>query len=357
MGRPVDEYYAEKMKKLLEDKKPTDDTPRIVAPSGRKNPDRQYYESVRESARKTRESVSEKAKEAEKEEKKKTADTATPRRPSPGQSEHDIKREEQKKEEAIENAKRARNRRKRREVALTVLLISVMVIAGVIVVYLLFFKVKDVTVEGDVSFYSPEEIIKAADIGEEHLFSFRESITERSVMLSCPLIDSVDVVRKIPSTVVLKITEQTPRFYCDFYGESYTLTSTLRVAEKAGDTEGKARLRLPPVKSVLVGETPEFKGLRNDRYIYEVTEALMESALADRITRLDLTEKFNIRTVVDKQYLIVFGESDEIKDKVEHAVQILADEMFRDNKNKYRIDCSEMDENSAVMDNNLELDN
>ena len=53
----------------------------------------------------------------------------------------------------------------------------------------------------------------------------KTSVAEKNVILSCPLIESVDVVRHIPSSVTLKVVEVSPVYYCDLYGEKYGLTN------------------------------------------------------------------------------------------------------------------------------------
>ena len=365
MGRSVNDYYADKMKKLLADKKLSDETPRIVAPNGKrtakaagtdervKNPDRQYYDSFRESAQKTKKKIEEQSERVREETKKEEFQQRT----VPDQNDNDLRREEEKKEEALETARKAKQRRKIRDGIISGLLISIVVITAAVIIYRLFFIVKNVTVEGELSYYSPEEIVNAANVRDLHLFSFRESTTGKTVKQSCPLIESVDVVRRIPNSIVLKVTEQKPRFWCDFYGETYSLTETLRVAERASDTSGMAKLRLPPVKKALLGSEPEFKNMTNDKYIFEVTEAIMGSEISSRVTMLDLTEKFNIKAAVDNRFLLIFGSTDSILVKTKLAVAGLADEMFKEGNNKYKIDLTDLSATSVVVDNSLELEN
>lgn len=364
MGRSVNDYYADKMKKLLADKKLSDETPRIVAPNGKrafngsearenaKNHDRQYYDSFRESAQKTKEKIEEQSGKVKEEARREE----TQQRPIPEQNDNDLRREEEKKEEALETARKARRRRKIRDGIISALLISVVVIAATVIIYRLFFIVKNVTVEGELNYYSSEQIENAANVRDLHLFSFRESTTGRTVKELCPLIDSVDVVRRIPNTVVLRVTEQKPRFWCDFYGETYTLTETLRVSEKTSDTSDKAKLRLPPVSKAFQGSEPEFRNMTNDKYIFEVAEAIMSSEISSRITMLDLTEKFNIKAAVDNRFLLVFGSTDSILVKTKLAVAVLSDEMFKEGTDKYKIDLTDLSATSVVMDNSMELE-
>lgn len=407
MGKSVNDYYAEKMKKLLEmqggEKKAsiappqrvpspkekldrygaekgrrgeaphntaerlprisaTNRPPRIPAAARRtENGDgRQYYEKFRtERIPAQKPYTKPKAQTAETVGKEQKNSAKRPRPKNPEQTAEDALREQQRKEEAGLRARRGKQLRRLRDMLITAVLVIAVVAVLCVVIYRLLFVISDINVIGAEN-YTPEEISAAAEIEVgDHLYSFRNSYVEQLITLRCPGISDVRVDKVAPSSVNLYITEEKPVFYADFYGEYRELSQSLRVLyatdkETAGE-EGLILLKLPSVSSAHSGTLAEYSGVRNDSYIYEVTEALEASPLWESVRGVDLRNKYSISFNCDNKYLITLGDTENIETKLKIAVQVLKDPMFTEDV-KAKVDVSDLSAASVVTDSKLDLD-
>lgn len=275
------------------------------------------------------------------------------------QTEADKRRERAAKQEALEKAKRARRLRKIRDAVISFVLILAVFAVMCIVVYRLLFVISDISVDGSEN-YSADEIIAASGVAEgDHLYSFRASSTEQSIILRCPLVSSVRVKRSAPRKVTFQITEEKSTYYADFYGEYRAMSSDLRVLYSVTRDEAREQglvlLKLPAVSKAVSGTAAQYSSVRSDRYIYDTVKALSESELWGRIGAVDLTGKYDIKMVCDGKYLLSFGDSGSADSKLRIAAAVLKDDMFSGD-DKAKIDLTNLAQTGVVVDNRLELD-
>lgn len=275
------------------------------------------------------------------------------------QTEADKRRERAAKQEALEKAKRARRLRKIRDAVISFVLILAVFAVMCIVVYRLLFVISDISVDGSEN-YSADEIIAASGVAEgDHLYSFRASSTEQSIILRCPLVSSVRVKRSAPRKVTFQITEEKSTYYADFYGEYRAMSSDLRVlysvTRDEAREEGLVLLKLPAVSKAVSGTAAQYSSVRSDRYIYDTVKALSESELWGRIGAVDLTGKYDIKMVCDGKYLLSLGDSGSADSKLRIAAAVLKDDMFLGD-DKAKIDLTNLAQTGVVVDNRLELD-
>ncbi len=411
MGKSVNEYYAEKMKKLLEmqksEKAPGISAPQNVSPKeklqrARENASvprerkgsatqrlapswtaavrggdgvprqdgREYYDKFRnDSGESPKKKYSRPA--AETAEQRGRADAAprrssdaprkggtTPKKTAPEKTLDEILMEEERREEARYRAAKGRRLRKLRDALISVALIAAVAVVLCVVVYRLVFVISDINIEG-LGRYTREDILAAGGIGEgDHLYSFRNSVAERLITLRCPAVESVRVDKVAPSTVNLYITEEPAVFYADFYGEYRELSSSLRMLYATDKERAVAEklilLKLPAVVTAYSGKKADFSGVRSDIYIYDVTSAVRESGLWGDVRGIDLTNKYDVKINCLDRYLITLGESTGLKTKLKIAAEVLKDPMFTEDV-KARIDVSDMSATGVITDANLDI--
>lgn len=400
MGKTVGDYYAEKMQKLLEaQKQNAKNTPTSLsapavkgqqtsAPKNRVNPGRSYYENFRRNSAGTASRVQNAGGRTQSQGRTPTRQnqrvnngggyappTATvhgvgengakangggaPKRKIPEQTLADRQREERAHAEAMERARRARRMRKMRDALISFVLILAVFAAMCFAVYRLLFVVSDIRGEGS-SAYSSEDIVRASGVMEgDHLYSFRSSVVSSLITHRLPQIKDVDVERRVPSTIVLNVTEEPCRYYADFYGEYRAISSSLRIMFSLSSEEAERRelvlLKLPAVQKAVAGERAEFATLKNDSYVYDIVEAVASSDLGERIGIIDLRSKYDIKLVCDNKYLMTLGDAENADTKLRIAVSVLNDEMFN-SESKARIDLSDLSKTSVVIDDQLVFD-
>lgn len=278
------------------------------------------------------------------------------KRISPEQTARDKYEENLRRMEAMRLAKRARVLRKVRDTAISCALILGVFVVMCVVVYRLLFVIKNISATGNVSNTSEELVLASGVESGDHLFSFSSREVGELMILRCPEISYVDVERTPPGTIVFNVTEEKPRFYADFYGEFRLLSESLRVLDSVTEEDARGqgciKIKLPDVKRATAGLTPEFSSVRSDKYIFEVGTALMASPLGERATSLDVSDKFDITLGVDGKYLIKLGECESLDTKLKIAAAVLGDEMFA-GETKATVDVTDLSETSVVVDEGL----
>ena len=405
MGKSVNEYYSEKMKRLLEMQKSTE-TARLASPvkaqdRSRPSPEkpqrqegnRGYYDEFRKRVGQEKSSSAPHShtqihqrprpklptertavddiragrplhKRPEAPQNKQTGkdprtEQKQKKRVAPQQTVQDRLEENRKRLEAMETARRARIMRKVRDGVISFCLIFAVLVVMCVVVYRLLFVISDIKTEGGEK-YSSEELIAASGVHTgDHLYSFSSKEMGELLMLRCPEISYVDVDRTPPGTILVNVEEEKPAFYADFYGEYRLLSPSLRLLRSVTEDEAKAlgciKLKLPDVLQATAGMKISFADVRNDSYIYDTCAYLLESELSGRTGSVNLSDKFNITLTVDSKYKIKLGDSESVEMKLRIASAVLEDEMFKKDI-KATVDVTDLSETGVVVDDGLKLD-
>ncbi len=402
MAKSVNDYYSEKMKKLLEMQK-AQNAAQLSSPaqqgrtadvSNDQSTGRGYYDSFRmrtappaktqsapnqgkarsknrnplerdviDDVRKgkspsNRNGTQQSAKPGAESETIKRTEKTRPRI-NPEQTVEDRFEEYLKQVEAVRAAKRARTLRKVRDSIVSFLLITAVFTVMCVVVYRLLFVINDISAVGGVD-YTSEELVEASGVEKgDHLFSFSSREIGELMTLRCPELSEVDVERTPPGKIVFNVTEEPPRFYCDFYGEYRMLSPTLRVLASVTESDAKSKkcikIILPDISRATAGLAPEFCDVKDDSYIFSAAAAVLNSSLGDRAGTLDVSDKYNMTLTVDGKYILKLGDSESIETKLRIAAAVLENEMF-DKDIKATIDVTDLSESSVVEDPGLKVD-
>lgn len=224
-------------------------------------------------------------------------------------------------------------------------------------IYKLVFVVKAINITGSEK-YTNEEILQGAGISEGiNLYSFRGSVTADRITLHCPYISAVNIDREIPSTVNITATEDKAAYYTIIYGEYKLLSEGLRVLETVeADAlpEGITKLKLPSVSYAVAGRVIEFTSERRTSDITELLKIVRESPFKDRLTVIDVRDRYDISMICDGKNKLVLGENEDADYKLRVAEKVLEDPMFA-SENKFRIDLTIRGKTGVVMDNLLDV--
>ena len=188
-------------------------------------------------------------------------------------------------------------------------------------VFLLFCKIKTVNVEGN-SFTGEEEILASAKITVgAHMYSIKTRDIAERILKENPYIASVTVKRHLLSTIKISVKEDTPVFYFSFGEKFYVISENLRVLEEADSSYGLSARKLSPIildeiEEVKIGEKIKFARKNGYKTYSEIVAALLSSPLADGITSVDISSRFNINIMYKNKYTVVYGSSDGLADKI-----------------------------------------
>ena len=222
-----------------------------------------------------------------------------------------------------------RARRTRRRVFYLAVGFALCVIFGVSCVSL-FFNTKEIVVEGS-SYYEDYLITESSGITlEENLFAINSGAVEEAIVMNYPYVKSVTVKRVLPTTVRLIVEEETPAYYFELCGEYFVLSESLRVLEHTENLEdllarapGIIGLKTQKITYAVAGRQIVFADENYHEYAREMLATFRNSSIADKITMVDFSDKFNIAVQYDNRFTIEIGNTDDISKKIAFAEEIL----------------------------------
>ncbi|MBQ5362679.1 MAG: FtsQ-type POTRA domain-containing protein [Clostridia bacterium] len=232
-------------------------------------------------------------------------------------------------------------------------------VLGVLALLLLtisLFPVTDVEIVDNGSHYSEQQLLEALDTaGWTPVLRILPRRAEQRLLDKLLYLESAEVSYVFPSTLRVSVKEQTPLYYFHYDtligGKSHTgwlaVGPDLRVVDAARDAEafaaqGLTKIALPapvldqtkPGRNSMLQFTREDETGENAKteqdfaYISEFLGWLEQSSVADRLTAVDLREKFDVKITLENKYLIEFRRVRDERDfaqKLALAEQILAE--------------------------------
>lgn len=225
------------------------------------------------------------------------------------------------------------NKRKKRVRVRNFLLgfvISFFIIAAGILLMMAFFKVDTIIVEGSER-YDYGSIVKASGITDDDLiFMISVDEVEDALYENFPFIRSVKLIREYPSTVIVEIEEEVPKFYFEFKDEYFVVGSKMKVLEHFNEYERMVSVYedlipviLPDVKSAIVSFDVEFISEKESKHVLKATQLLYDCKMLPQITKIDLSLRFEMNVSYEDRITIEFGGVDDFEDKLDFAHGII----------------------------------
>ena len=202
-----------------------------------------------------------------------------------------------------------------------------------------FLPVTKVELSG-VTDFDKAEIVKLSGIEMgDKLYSIKTDDVEKHLMEVCPKFEKVEVKTKFPNTVVFKVTEKIPVWYIDIADSYYVLDSNLEVIDEVLTKEhfedrGVPQLVLPEVKSVMLGELPAFGDPENEdktdvECALKIISAVQKTSFKARITTVDVSNRFDVKIVVDGKYYVQMGDYTNTEAKLKAVNAILTSDELK----------------------------
>ena len=241
-------------------------------------------------------------------------------------------RREGRKKRRLTRAAVRRRRAIRRLTALALLLCVIGV--GVYLTVTMLFKINtlEVAVDGEVvqevGGYSSAEILQALGVhAEENIFSFDPAAKQAALEKQFPLLESIQVVREYPNTVVVKVTEAVPAYAMQTKSGWLTLSDQFKIlaCESAQPEELKTLYGGEPV-SVTPGDQLTFAA-QADPAASDASGSAAASAAVQTDDRLDalneLQAKLEEYGMLDDVTHMEFADTDQMAFLYQDRVSVL----------------------------------
>lgn len=225
------------------------------------------------------------------------------------------------------DAQRRQEKKRARRTAFYVFLFLAVSLVFLAVCVAVFLNVETVCING-LERYSYDEVIQYVPITVgENIYSFDADEIEANILQSLPYVGEVSIKRDLPTTVVIEIMEKKPYYAAELAGDTYLLSSDLRVLEKLPDTDaastGLATLTLTSVRKCIVGNQLEFVDERTTDALIELYSCFEDNYIETKIKGVDVRSRFDIYIDYDKRFNVYLGDTDNIDIKIRFLVGVI----------------------------------
>lgn len=219
---------------------------------------------------------------------------------------------------------------KRKKIIKAGLITAVLVfIAG----WLLFdklFVIRNFTMSGNEEYTSEQAEQAAKAIGIEkggHVFGFDKKSAEGNANFILSEFDSVKISFDLPDTVVLTVKESVPVMYTVFGEKGYVLSESLKVISAQDDPSecedmGLTKVEFQGISKCVAGEFLIAEG-KSTELVTNLYAVLKEEGVAEYITGIDVTNKFDISFDYGKQFKVELGDENNLTVKIRYMKAII----------------------------------
>lgn len=198
-------------------------------------------------------------------------------------------------------------------------MLGVLIIVGIIyAMYSPLFYIKEIQVEGN-NIVTKNEIISLSQIQiDQNTFELSKDEIRKQIKED-PYIESVNITRKLPSTIILKVQERKPAYLLEYAASYIYLDKQGYLLEI-----NTQKLELPILQGAAT-ETSEFvvgnrlcrEDLERLSMVLKVVEVAKANELSDLITRIDISDKNNLKLLFEtKDKIAYLGDSTNLNTKI-----------------------------------------
>lgn len=219
------------------------------------------------------------------------------------------------------NAKKRKRKRHGRYTLHYILLGIFALAAGIVLSLTVFFELEGVEVSGNTKYLNEQIIdIAAIPIGENMFMIDRQSIESR-ILKSFTYIDEVKLKYRLPPKILIEINEAIPMAYADIDENKYAILSEkgkiLEICEGI-PPENEALVVGLGLSGVVEGEFVDKNNTEAMQMLSYIDKA-MQATEIQNITRIDVSDRLNIRLLYEDRIVIELGTEGELEYKLRFA--------------------------------------
>jgi cell division protein FtsQ len=218
----------------------------------------------------------------------------------------------------VQNKKRKQKNKLRRLIKIAIIIICAIVLA-LVLCFTVLFKIETITVKGN-SIYSTSEITSVLPVEKnDNLLLCDVSSAGEKVSESLPYVYNIEIKRKLPSTLVVNVTETETIYSIKNKDKTYTLLDDkFKVLESgvAKKPDGAIEIKKLALKSANVGLTAEFSSEQVKKDLTKITTQIKSLQLQDEITSIYSVDINNNYIVYDGRITYKLGTTENLENKI-----------------------------------------
>lgn len=189
----------------------------------------------------------------------------------------------------------------------------------------IFFRVKNIEINGNAS-YDKDEIIEVINIEEGmSMFFFNKYESQRALQQEFAYVDTVSVKRKFPTTIEVNINlcEEYATFY--YNQKHYLVDKKGKILSEIDVETSKRYTRIFGLdnESAVVGEYINSVDSKKTDIIFEIIEHFEENNRLDEITEINVSKVYDVRVKWDNKFEIYLGQMDDMTHKMKFLDEVL----------------------------------
>lgn len=218
-------------------------------------------------------------------------------------------------------------RRKRRKSNMSLYYIMVAIIVGLAFYFLsnfVFFRLDEIAITGS-TYYSRENIISASTLREgDNLFRTDIKGIEERLNMMMVYADEVTVRRKLPSKIEITVKEAKPKYNLEQDGVYYLVSESGKILETnlLEPKKGLVVVNGFDIKNKNPNAKLESKDVLKAKILDEITSQI-ETMKFEKINRINLTDRTDIKLYYDNRIVIQIGSSLDIPYKLRYTRAVL----------------------------------
>jgi len=170
--------------------------------------------------------------------------------------------------------------------------------------------------------------------GKDRWWTVDTDAIENDLMAQRQLLGKVNVYKSLPNKIVIDVEKsRSARWYIEISDTKYSLDSDLYIIEELRKTEGVTKLVLPEIKEALPRRAPKFGQSEDEvRETLKIIDIVRGSEIRSRLTELDVSNRTNIRMVIDNKYRVELGYSKDLAGKLIKINDMLEQEKVKNSE-------------------------
>ena len=207
--------------------------------------------------------------------------------------------------------------------------VIILLLIGIVLVSLFspFFDVQTIVVEGNHKIM-PETLVNISTVAKgTNIFRINKQRAERNI-LNMPYVESVEIIRKFPNTVVIQIEERKPVGYIPFMGSKICIDQKGNVLEVISSDIESEQLPLPIITGLKfnefkLGEPLKIDDIDKFNVILSCVKEIMNHDLLGKISEINIYDINNIKMTIHDQFEVLLGDSQKLNYKFSFLEEIL----------------------------------
>ncbi len=230
----------------------------------------------------------------------------------------------------ISMSKNSAKKKSNKRIVTAVLIILFTCIVALTVVDIVFFNVENIIVSGN-SMYTSEEILESSNLKMgTNFIAVRPGYIRSCIKSEIPGISEVRVIRKLPSTVEVRVVESTPVMYITVGEFFYTLDENMVVLQKFSSFDeiemlGLIRVYFSQVTECIAGDYLVTEDKDVTDMIKKLYKELENYGYLTDVMEIDFRNKFDIKFTLGVKYTVKLGNIIDCDIKLEFLKGILSE--------------------------------